>query len=265
VLVALATSVAALGAPPEDLSWKVKQSPPQAGSLPLKPPQSDAAIIRAILDKVGLIRGFGPYETTATVNRLRWGGDGQMYEAGTTYKVTHYDCGVSLLQAAERADITRTAPNGQSGRIIQVVASDKAWNERTPGVPIGWANAEARSRRLALWRTPFGIAKQIALATPGQIKIKQSKDQPIRLNLAVEGVETIVLLDSDYRPWRVEQKVAGHRMVNQYGDYRDLTEYGLMYATHIVETVDGKPRLDLRIRDADTASYQVFPPPASDP
>jgi hypothetical protein len=244
------------------LAQSVTDSPHQAGrETPKIRPQGDAAVIRTVIDAVGLIRGFGPMETTNTVNRLRWGGDGIMSEGGRSYQVSRYDYSVSLLQKAAREDITRKDSKGATTRIVQVVAGTTAWNESSPGVASSLAQNQAASRLLQFWRTPFGIAKYLATASPGSVKVIDDGSQAVRLNAVINGVSTQVTLDKDYRPWRVTQLVEKKRIEDDFTEYRDFSEYGLMFPGHIVETVNAAPYLDIHVRDADVASYIVFPPP----
>jgi hypothetical protein len=236
--------------------------PHQAGRLPPKvKPQGDAAIFRTVIDAMGLIRGFGPRETTTTVNRLRWVGDGVMIEGGHTYKVTKFDYGLSLLQKAAREDIQRTDSAGVKSRVIEVVAGANAWNENAPGVYSGLAQKQALERQLRFWRTPFGVAKALTLAPAGSVKVTDSGTGPVQLDLSVESVPMQVTLDSDYRPAQITQTVGKKKIVVQYSDYHDFAEYGLMFPGHYVETVDGKPYLDIQLHSGDVATYVVFPPP----
>jgi phosphoserine aminotransferase len=81
--------------------------------------------------------------------------------------------------------------------------------------------------------------------------------------MPIEGVPTTVVLDTHYRPATVSMTVDGHRHETSYADYRDLSEYGVMFPTKIVETVDGRTVMTLQINDARVASYVVFPPPSA--
>jgi hypothetical protein len=246
----------------EDSSWKVSASPHQAGRPALKePPRGNAAIVRTVIDAVGLIRFTGPRETTATVNRLRWRGDGDVHDASGTYKAT-YSYGMSLAQVAAREDIQRAAANGSGGRQVRVVHGELAWNESTPGVPTGFAPDQALKRRMQFWRTPFGIAKALSLAQLASIKVTESESSAVQLDFKIEGVPTQVSLDSDYRPWRVVQVIGKDKFEDRYTDYKDFTEYGLMFAGHTVETINGKPYLDIHSHEADAGEYLVFVPPA---
>jgi len=78
----------------------------------------------------------------------------------------------------------------------------------------------------------------------------------------VDGVSTTVVLDRNYRPATVTQRVDHHRIVDEFSDYHDLNQYGLMVPRHIVETIDGHPHLMLHIIQSGLATYQVFPAPA---
>jgi hypothetical protein len=267
-LVAAAVAVCCVGAvqvsaAEVDASWRVQQSPYQAGrAYPKEAPHGNAAIVRTVIDAVGLIRGLGPRETTNTVNRLRWNGDGTLYEAGRPVKVD-YRYTMSLLQEAAREDIQVASADGSGRRQIGVVHGQIAWSESVPGVATGLVPDQAQKLRLKLWRTPFGIAKALAVTMPESVQVKDSGTGPVQLDFKIAGVATHVLLDSDYRPWRVSQQIGKDRIEDQYTDYKDFTEYGLMFPGHTVETVNGKSRLDVETRSADAGTYMVFEPPVA--
>jgi hypothetical protein len=248
-----------------DTSWQVSKSPYQAGRPnPKERPHGDTAIIRTVIDAVGLIRGVGPRETTATVNRLRWAGDGVMNEGAHSYKV-NYRYSLSLLQQAAREDIQRVTTDGANHRQVQVVNGDVAWNESSPGVATGFTPQDALKRRMRFWRTPFGIAKSLSLAATNSIQVADRGSGPVQLDYKIEGISTHVDLDSDFRPWRVVQVIGKDKIVDEFTDYKDLTEYGLMFPTHSLETVNGKPYLDMHTRDADAGTYMLFTPPPGSP
>lgn len=238
--------------------------PHQAGRPPLTArPQGDAAVVRTVIDAIGLIRSMPPRETTNTVNRLQWRGSGTLTENGRVIKVNSYVYGVSLHLVAAREDIEGTDA-GKPFRRIEVVAGNDAWDESEPGVGAALKPAEAKARRENLWRTPFGIAKALSLAPAGSVKVTDpGPGGAVKLEFPVEGLATIVVLDAQYRPAQVTQNVDGHVIDTRYSDYKDLAEYGLMFATRVTESVDGKKTLDLKINDGRVASYLVFPVPAN--
>ncbi|HTT04486.1 MAG TPA: hypothetical protein VMF64_04300 [Steroidobacteraceae bacterium] len=238
--------------------------PYQAGVPPVTDkdrPQGEAAILRMVEDEMGFIRGDGAAETLHGINRLRYGGCGQIVEEGHTYEVTQYTYGVSLHEDAAREDIEATGPQGKI-RLIRVVRGNEAWDESTPGVGTHSADKLARQRQLQLGRTPFGIVNAITNLNPTQIKVHDTGSGAVTLKLPVDGVSTTVVLDRNYRPATVTQRVGHHRIVDQYSDYHDVNQYGLMIPRHIVETIDGHPHEALHIIRSELADYEVFPAPA---
>src|SRR6185437_7271240 len=93
-------------------------------------------------------------------------------------------------------------------------------------------------------------------------KIHDPGHGAVTLQLPVDGVSTKVVLDRNYRPATVTQRVDHHLIVDQYSDYHDVNQYGLMIPRHIVETIDGHPHLSLHIVRSEVSDYEVFPAPS---
>ncbi|MGH9527436.1 MAG: hypothetical protein ACRD2F_12230, partial [Terriglobales bacterium] len=235
--------------------------PYQAGVPPVTDknmPKGDAAILRMVEDQMGFIRGAGPAETLHAINRLSYSGCGEIVEGGHTYEVTQYTYGIGLHQHAAREDIQAEG----KVHLIRVVRDNEAWDESSPGVGTHSADKQARQRQLQLGRTPFGILNTIVNIKPSEIKIHDTGHGAVTLRLPVDGVSTTVVLDRNYRPMTVTQRVDRHRIVDQFTDYHDLNQYGLMIPRHIVETIDGHPHLTLHIIKSGLADYEVFPAPS---
>jgi len=232
--------------------------PYQAGVPPVKErPHGAASILRTVEDQMGFIRGAGPAETLHAINRLSYSGCGEIVENGHTYEVTKYTYGVSLHEKAARENI-------EAGKVhlIRVVRGNEAWDESTPGVGTHSADRLAKQRQLQLGRTPFGILYAITNLKPAQIKVHDPGHGAVTLQLPVDGVSTKVVLDRNYRPATVTQRVDHRLIVDQYSDYHDLNQYGLMIPRHIVETISGHPHVALHIIQSGLSNYEVFPAPA---
>ncbi len=197
-------------------------------------------------------------ESLHEVNRLNYSGCGEIVEGGHTYEVTHYDYSVSLHQNAAREDIQ----TDDKTRLIRVVRDNEAWDESSPGVGTHSADKLAKERALQLGRTPFGILNAITNLSPDQIKIHDTGSGAVTLQLPVDGVPTKVVLDRNYRPATVTQRVDHHMVVDEFTDYHDLNQYGVMIPRHIVETIDGHPHLSLHIVHSGLAMYEAFPAPS---
>lgn len=233
--------------------------PYQAGVPPLNErPKGKASILRAVEDQTGFIRGTGPAETLHAINRLRYSGCGEIVENGHIYEVTNYIYGVSLHEDAAREDIEAEG----NVHLIRVVRGNEAWDESAPGVGTHSADKMARQRLLQLRRTPYGIVSAITDLNPSLIKIHDTGSGAVTLQLVLDGIATKVVLDQNYRPATVTQRVDHHLIVDQYSDYHDLNQYGLMIPRHIEETIDGHPHEALHIIRSAMADYEVFPAPA---
>jgi hypothetical protein len=236
--------------------------PYQAGVPPVKErPKGEAAILTMVEDQVGMIRGAGPAETLHAINRLRYSGCGEIVEGGHTLEVTNYIYGVSLHEDAAREDIDAEGSDGKV-HLIRVVRGKEAWDESAPGVGTKSADKLARDRQLQLQRTPYGIVDAITSDSPSQIKVHDTGSGVVTLTLPVDGVSTKVVLDKNYRPATVTQRVGRNVIVDQYSDYHDLNQYGLMVPRHIVETIDGRPHETLHIVQSMLSEYEAFPAPS---
>jgi hypothetical protein len=233
--------------------------PYQAGVPPVKErPKGAADVLRMVEDQVGMIRGAGPAETLHAINRLRYSGCGEIVEDGHTYEVTKYIYGASLHEDAAREDIEAEG----KVHLIRVVRAKEAWDESTPGVGTRSEDKLARERQLQLARTPYGIVDAITRIDANRIKVHDTGSGAVTLQLPVDGVSTKVVLDQNYRPMTVTQRVDRHLIVDEFTDYHDLNQYGLMIPRHIEETIDGHPHLTLHITQSMLAEYEAFPAPA---
>lgn len=50
-------------------------------------------------------------------------------------------------------------------------------------------------------------------------------------------------------------------IVDQFSDYHDLNQYGLMVAKRFVETIDGHPHLTMNIVESMVRCYEAFATP----
>ncbi len=241
--------------------------PYQAGVPPVKDgerPKGQDATLRLIEDQMGFIRAIlrgDQTESLHEINRLNYSGCGEVVEDGHTDEVTHYLYSVSLHENAAREDVTGDGPGGKV-HLIRVVRDNEAWDESSPGVGTQSADKLAKERELQLGRTPFGILNAIVNLKPDQIKIHDTGSGPVTLQLPVYGVITKVVLDRNYRPETVTQRVGRHTYVDHFTDYHDLNQYGMMIPRHIVETVDGRPHLTLHIIKSMLGEYEAVPAPA---
>jgi hypothetical protein len=216
-----------------------------------------------MVDALGLIRGVGPAETTETINRLYWSGAGTMVENGATYAVDKYVYALSLSLTAAREDIQRTA-GGSKTRRVQVVHGQQAWDESTPGVGLKLAHDQARLRRLQFARTPFGFAKAVLRAPPGSVKVRDGGPSgQVSVTATIEGVPTTAILDRDFRPQLISMNIDGRTIQTSLTRYRDISEYGIMFPSRIVEKVNSKTVLDLTIDDGRTSTYAIFRIPSN--
>jgi hypothetical protein len=257
-LFAAAMLAAAPSADAQSGKAAAKRTPPfQAGRPTLTVrPAGDAAVIKTMADAMGFVRG-APFEVTDTINRVQWNAAGTLTGPSGPMKV-RYTYGLSLSLGAAREDIRPAS----GPRLVRVVHGDKAWNETAPGIGGTWANDQAKARRLQLARTPFGFTKAVLKAPAGSVRVTDpGPGGVVTVSLSIEGVPTTATLDEDYRPRTVSMTVDGRRYEATYTDYRDLSEYGLMFPVRTVEKIDNRVVADLTTSDTRVSNYLIFPPP----
>jgi hypothetical protein len=266
-VIALASALIALSAHAEEAKpakapAAAPVSPKQAGRPALRArPAGDQAIKRTVADAMGFVRGMGQAETTKTLNRMQWSGKGQLTEGDVAYPLTRYTYTISLHLKAAREDYTRTV-KGKPERSVRVLLDQDAWDEREPGVDGKPASDTAHNRRLQLARTPFGFVRSMLDADQSTVKVVDpGPTGKVTISFAVEGTPINATLDRDYRPETIAMRVDGKEIVERYGAYRDLSEYGVMFPTRWSESIDGRPHVNLTIDDGRVASYAVFSKP----
>jgi glyoxylase-like metal-dependent hydrolase (beta-lactamase superfamily II) len=207
----------------------------------------------------------------AKIKTLQFTGSGANFSVGQNYTpsqpwprvtVKNYAASINYDTGSMRVELLREmgdvmprgggAPFFGEQRQIQVVSGDYAWN-----VPVAAANAPAPApaaapdtrleRMLALWATPQGFVKA-AMANKATtrnarggtevsftIGEKYKMTGTINAQGQVEKVQT----------W-IDHPIVGDMLVEtSYSGYKEFG--GVMFPSHIVQTQDGYPALDLTI------------------
>lgn len=243
----------------------VPAEPFQAGRPSLKVrPAGDKAIIFTVADAMGFVRGMGPQQTTATLNRLQWFGSGKLSEGGRDYTVSRYSYAMTLTLNGAREDIQRTGPDGKAERVVHAYLNTAAWDESAPGInPKSADSKAARERRLQYLRTPFGFTQGLLRADAASVKITDpGPGGTVTIVATLDGVPVTAKLDRYYRPASISMQVNDQLIEARYSGYKDIAEYGVMFPTRVTETLNGRPKLSLTIDDARVASYLILQPPA---
>ena len=206
-----------------------------------------------------------------TIKTLQFTGSGANFSVGQNYTpsepwprvtVKSYTASINYDTGSMRQELLRemgtTMPRGGGApftgeqRQIQVVSGNYAWNvaAAAPGAappPAAPAAANAVERMLALWATPQGFIKaammnnattknarggtEVSFTVGGKYKITGT----INAQNQVERVQT----------W-IDQPIVGDMLVETV--YRDYKAFGaVMFPSHIVQTQDGFPALDITV------------------
>lgn len=199
-------------------------------------------------------------------------GFGQAYlpgEAWPRFIQVAYTVSANYQTPAMRLDATRaqalTPPHGGAAqpvageqRTIQAVSGKYAWNEG--GQQATPAPAAAADRMRALWTTPHGVIKA-ALANGGKLEGKE-------ITVTVDGRAVKATLNGQNLVEKVSylstNEVIGDYPVEiAYSDYADFG--GVKFPTHIVQTEDGFPTLDVKITSVKPNAAVAIDVPANVP
>jgi len=222
----------------------------------------------------------------ANIKTLQFTGSGRNFSVGQNYTSTEpwpavpiksYTAVANFDTGAMRVDMTREmgpvmprgggAPFFGEQRAIQVVSGNYAWNvpAPAPNAPAGGAAPQAApqpgaqlERMLALWSTPQGFVKaamannattrgnEVSFTVGGKYKMAGT----INAQGQVEKVRT----------W-IDHPIVGDMLVETtYTGYKDFG--GVTFPSHIVQTQDGYPSLDLTI--ASVTANPAFDAPVPD-
>ncbi len=187
-------------------------------------------------------------------------------------EMTYYTFSQGVAKSpGTRWDFTCDA-SGKPERKIFVAAGDAAWNEQTPGGSATAAMDMLSDRLTHIWLSPHGLIwaaindKGDALAKGVTVSQEGGKDV---FNIPINGVMAKVTLDADKRPAKVETKIK-HPVLGEvpveitYSDYRDFERaYWVYFPERIVEKINGKTVLDLKVSEFHANPYSVFPVPSN--
>ena len=223
--------------------------------------------IVAAATALGMVRGIG--RRMDSINTVEFSGLGTMYEpaAGgdwTTYEITQATVGMSYSIPAMRWDMIREGPDGSEARTVSVVRSERAWDERLPGVDPTEVSGQSRSRLNQIWLTPHGVMTA-AVHNPEAVTLG-SRDGQTTLTVPIDGAPVTVTLDDNARPATVEMTVddpvLGETLLEaEYSDYIDWAILDVYFPSRIVQRLGGETSLELTVTEFFQNPYVVFPTP----
>ena len=141
------------------------------------------------------------------------------------------------------------APFFGEQRQVQVVSGDYAWNvPAAAGQPAAPNPDAAPERMLAIWTTPTGFVKAAMANNATTTASGTSTDVSFTVGgkYKIEGTINAEGQVEKVRTW-INQPIVGDMLVETtYSDYKDFGG-GVMRPSHLVQTQDGYPSLDLTI------------------
>ena len=203
----------------------------------------------------------------AKINTLQYSGSGANFSVGQNFTpnepwprvtVKSYTASINYGTGSMRQELVRemgtVMPRGGGGpftgeqRQDLVVRGSDAWNvpAAPPGAAAAPAPAAAAERMLALWATPQGFVKA---AMANNATTRKTKDGT-EVSFTVGGKYKMTgILNAQNQVARVQtwidQPIVGDMLVETvYSGYKD---FGVYFPSHIVQSQDGFPSLDLTI------------------
>jgi glyoxylase-like metal-dependent hydrolase (beta-lactamase superfamily II) len=141
------------------------------------------------------------------------------------------------------------APFFGEQRQVQVVSGDFAWNvPAMAGAPAAPAPDAQPERMLAIWTTPTGFVKAAMANNATSTPNGTSADVSFMVGgkYKVEGTINEAGQVEKVRTW-IDQPIVGDMLVETtFSDYKDVGG-GVNRPTHLVQTQDGFPSLDLTV------------------
>ncbi len=225
---------------------------------------TDAAVMAAA-EALGMVRG--PARRTDSINTVQFSGNGMTRILGvdgewTSAELTNATVGISYSIPAMRLDLEQVAADGEALRTILVVRDDRAWKERLPGVdPVPVENQVDELLR-QIWLTPHGIIRA-ATGNPGAVGVGSDMGQTM-LTVEIDGQSYRTVLDSNYRPVRVETTIEHPRLGTTlhtaiYSNYIDWPILDVYFPARIVQTLGDETTLDMTVTEFYQNPYVVFP------
>ena len=207
----------------------------------------------------------------ARIKTLQFTGSGQNFSVGQNYSpseawppvtVKNYTGSINYDTGSMRVELLRemgaVMPRGGGGpffgeqRQIQLVSGNYAWNVPPPAGNAPAAPAQANpdgqlERMLALWSTPQGFVKA-AMANKATTK-NASGGTEVSFTVGGKYKMTGIINPKGQvdkvTTWIDNPIVGDMPVVTTYTGYKDFS--GVMFPSHIVQTQDGFPSLDITV------------------
>lgn len=237
-------------------------------------------VVRKAADALGMVR-WDDYargaerENLDLLNRMEYVATGTGHDVRRgghwpEYRIKQLVVSISLLTPAIRADLVRQDADGKESHTIQVVRDTLAWDETEPGIGSGRAlpAATASERLRQIYLLPHGFLRAALRARPSDVTVTRNAAGEYVLGVLIDGMRASAVLDKDNRPARIElqvkDRVLGKATLRaELSGYKDFDGYEVFFPTRIVQTLNGRPLLDLSIDKQMTGIYISYPIPDS--
>jgi len=228
------------------------------------------AVLDAAANAQVMLRG--PQRVDAIAQTELWG-TGKAANA----TITAYHESINWNVPGSRIDMTLMP----GGRRIEVVSGNAAWNESEPGGGLVPGKGTAtpmmnavNDRLVRIWMMPHGVVKGARLA--GNMTKVAAMNGKMTVTFPAAGTTIRATLDAKNLVEKSEARFdnPATAIVMTFTDYGDWNDADLpkekralsdvLFPRHIVETLGGKPSLDLMITKTDTNNpYVIMPVPAN--
>lgn len=185
-------------------------------------------------------------------------------EAGRMDKISKLQAHISYVIPAMRMELEGVHADGSPLKEVRVFAESFAWNETAPGIGATPAPRDAAQQRAPLVKlTPVGALMSIVEAE-GNAKVSKVRGKTTLSGASpYDNVPVTVTLDAKNRPETVVVLADQHRYEARFEAYTDETPpYMVVFPSHMIWTLDGKPLADLKVTEFRSNPYAIFPIPA---
>jgi hypothetical protein len=222
-----------------------------------------SAELRTAAEAIGMGR-FRPVGVK-NVTTIRFQAKGPIANArGVIEDASKVDIAISYVIPAARISVD-TIVKGKPQTSVRVFADKTAWDETAPGIGGKVVKGAVDERAPLVKLTPFGALWSV-IEAEGKAVVTKDGDRTIVTGASpYDGYPVKLTLDAKHLPVAVEVKAHGRTYAATFEDYRSTWEsaYLVIFPSHIVWTLNGKPLANLTVTAFHSNPYVIFPAPTT--
>ena len=200
-----------------------------------------------------------------SISTLRFTANGTLAGSGGRMdKISKMLMQLSYVDPALRMQLEGSHADGAPLKEIRVFNGAAAWNETAPGLGATAVAATAAGERAPLLKlTPMGALWSI-IDAEGNAEVAHVHGKLTLSGVSpYDGFPVTITFSAQNLPEKVEVLANKHRYEAVFEHYRaEVPAYGVVFPSHIVWRMDGKPLADLHVTEFRDNPYVIFPIPA---